>query len=155
MTVGKLDCNHLNVENQNATGYLVTEHQPTSVQRDTTNLSYLGNAMPGEHASTMSYESAYMQRNNCNKTQINHPNPGGTQIFNQNDNVLIKKYEPPTNDPSLMAASGIVHEIPSVNTYGKMRVPNYCEPDNTDRINPDILSAFKSNPYTQSLNSCA
>jgi hypothetical protein len=44
---------------------------------------------------------------------------------------------------------------PSVETYGKARMPqNY--PRNAiecERINPEILDAFRNNPYTQSLNS--
>ena len=44
--------------------------------------------------------------------------------------------------------------IPSMETYGKINVPQqYNENTNCDRINPDILNAFKKNPYTQSLQS--
>ena len=50
--------------------------------------------------------------------------------------------------------SGINNTIPSTETYGKINVPQYYDNCQTcDRINPDILSAFKENPYTQSLSS--
>ena len=41
--------------------------------------------------------------------------------------------------------------IPTKELYGKMYSPFEKEPE--DRINPDLLTAFKNNPYTQSLNS--
>ena len=41
---------------------------------------------------------------------------------------------------------------PSVNTYGAIRAPQYYnECASCDRIQPDILNAFRSNPYTHSL----
>ena len=41
---------------------------------------------------------------------------------------------------------------PTLETYGKINVPQYnnqCM--NCDRIEPNILDAFKQNPYTHSL----
>ena len=44
--------------------------------------------------------------------------------------------------------------IPSADTYGKINMPQYYnECQGCDRIEPDILDAFKKNPYTQSLSS--
>jgi hypothetical protein len=41
---------------------------------------------------------------------------------------------------------------PSVNTYGAIKAPQYYnECAGCDRIQPDILNAFKNNPYTHSL----
>ena len=41
---------------------------------------------------------------------------------------------------------------PSVQTYGSINMPQqYNENINCDRIQPDILNAFKNNPYTHSL----
>jgi hypothetical protein len=154
-TEGKLDCNHLNMENQAGNAYLVSEQQPTDVQRDTTTFSYIGSAGPGEHASTMSYDSAYRQRNNPNKTYVNRPNQGGTQIFNQNDNISINRREADRENNRMWAPHSAPAVIPSQETYGKMRVPQYKNQCTTgcDRIDPGLLSAFKANPYTQSLQS--
>ena len=53
--------------------------------------------------------------------------------------------------PSNMPQSG-----PSMDTFGKVNAPQYYnECANCDRIQPEILSAFKNNPYTQSLHSHA
>ena len=53
-----------------------------------------------------------------------------------------------------MASNGGPSTIPSADTYGKINTPQYYdECQGCDRINSDILSAFKQNPYTQSLHS--
>jgi len=49
---------------------------------------------------------------------------------------------------------GVAMAIPTVETHGKMNMPQYynnCQ--GCDRIQPELLDAFKQNPYTQSLNS--
>ena len=44
--------------------------------------------------------------------------------------------------------------IPSAETFGKINMPQqYDQNVNVQRINGDLLQAFKSNPYTQSLQS--
>ena len=41
-------------------------------------------------------------------------------------------------------------------TYGKLNAPSYNNPKfDQQRIEPDLLNAFKENPYTQSLSSWA
>ena len=50
--------------------------------------------------------------------------------------------------------STINNAIPSIETFGKINVPQYNDNCHTcERINPEILTAFKENPYTKSLNS--
>ena len=46
--------------------------------------------------------------------------------------------------------------IPCLDTYGKVNAPQYYnECKSCERIEPNILSAFKKNPYAQSLQSWA
>ena len=48
----------------------------------------------------------------------------------------------------------IAANIPSADSYGKINMPQqYKQEVNSERMNPEILSAFKNNPYAQSLNS--
>lgn len=158
MTESNLDCNHLNVENQNNGGYLTAQYQPVSMQRDTTNLSYTGVAMPGGHEASMSYDAAYMQHNNVNKTSLNRPNQGGTQMFNQQDNISIQRRDADRDNNRLWVPNSNVNKaIPSKDTHGKIGSSSYINEtaNSLERMNPDILSAFKSNPYTQSLQSWA
>jgi len=51
-------------------------------------------------------------------------------------------------------AQSIASGIPSTDTLGKIVMPQqYDQTINSERMNPDILQAFKCNPYAQSLNS--
>jgi hypothetical protein len=158
-TEGKLDNNHLNINSQIDRGsgaYLVSKQQPVTVQRDTTNCSYDGAAGPAVYGGNQVYDAAYRQRNNVNKGYKNRPNQGGTQIFNQTDNIQIDKRDCDRNNNRLWAPSATQQHIPSTDTYGKVNAPQYYdECKGCERIAPDILTAFKDNPYTQSLQSWA
>lgn len=156
MTEGATDGKYLNVQRQGADGYSVSEHQPTNVQRDTTNINYIGNAGPSAHKANQTYDAAYRQRNNQKKTYENRPNQGGTQIFNQNENISISRVDTDRNNNRMYAPSTGPKIIPSKDTYGQLGVSQFYDNKmNEDRINPDILTAFKKNPYTQSLQSVA
>jgi len=161
MTESELDCNHMNVQSQKANAYLVTQHQPVDLQRDTTNVSYTGTAGSNGFNATKSYEAEYKQRNNVNKTHVNRPNQGGTQMFNQNDNISISKRDADRDNNRLWVPSSVgnTSNIPSRamnDNIGRVKVSeSYDQNINTDRIAPELLNAFKNNPYTQSLTSWA
>ena len=160
MTEADLDCNHLNVQQQNASAYLVSKHQPVHLQRDTTTTSHTGVAGPNGLGSSKSYEAEYRQRNNVNKTQELRPNQGGTQMFNQIENITIHKRDgdrdnnrwwvPSSGGTAGITARGIVENLDRVKVS-----QGYDQNINNDRIAPELLNAFKNNPYTQSLNSWA
>jgi hypothetical protein len=159
MTEANLDCNHLNLEKQNANAYLVSKQQPVRQERDTTNCLYSGNAGPASYGAIKSYEAEYNQHNNVNKTFLSHPNPGGTQIFNQTENIVVDRLDSDRCNNRLWVRSsgptaGITY-VPTEASIGYERSRQLYDNDKIgcERINPDILTAFKSNPYTQSLNS--
>jgi len=160
MTEADLDCNHMNVQHQSANAYLVSQQQPVNLQRDTTNVSHTGVAGPNGFTAIKSYEAEYKQHNNVNKTYPNRPNQGGTQIFNQKDNITIQKRDGDRDNnrwwvPSAGNSAGYT-AIGATDTLDRMKVSqSYDQNINTDRIAPEILNAFKSNPYTQSLSSWA
>jgi hypothetical protein len=156
MTEGRLDCNHLNVEKQMANAYLVTETQPVHVQRDTTNRQHTGNAGPsGAYNVSKSYEAEYMQRNNVNKTYGNRPNQGGMQLFNSQENICTNKNDCDRENNRLWVRNAAPSfTTPSKEMYGHIhKSQTYDERMNCERIAPDILTAFKNNPYTHSLHS--
>jgi hypothetical protein len=160
MTEAELDCNHLNVQQQSANAYLVSKQQPVSLQRDTTNVSHTGTAGSSGFSATKSYEAEYKQRNNVNKTQENRPNQGGTQMFNQNDNISIHRRDADRNNnrwwvPSSGGTAGFTARASTENIDRVKVSESYDQNVNTDRISPEILNAFKNNPYTQSLSSWA
>ena len=152
MVESKLDCNHMNVQRQNSDAYLVSKHQALGLQRDTTNKQYTGSAGPSNVNLNKSYESAYNQHNNVNKTYESRANQGGTQIFNQPTNIdIAKRDNDRINTRSLMPdpiSGGTIPSYPDITTRVKVS-SSYDQEINTSRISPDLLSAFKNNPYTQ------
>jgi hypothetical protein len=146
------------VNNQKEGIYVNNYSSPDLTQRDTTSCQYYtaaGGAATGY--GDMSYDAAYKQHNNEIKSSTigNRPNQGGTQIFNQQMHLTTVKSDTDRLDgrvnPAYSSLSGLP---PSVNTYGAIRAPQYYnECASCDRIQPDILSAFKNNPYTHSLTS--
>jgi hypothetical protein len=160
MTGDKLDNNHLNVQNQQEGAYMVSKHTPIENQRDTTSIEYIGNA-GGASTKTGNkvYNAAYNQRNNVNKTYANRPNQGGTQMFNQFTNVQIGRRDGDRDNNRWFVPSGGPNNIPSMETHGMLHGgATYTEADGKqqmERIDPSLLNAFKSNPYTKSLSSWA
>ena len=144
-----------NINNQKEGVYVNNYSTPDFTQRDTTSCEYFNSA--GGYATgygDMNYEAAYKQHNNDIKSQTiyNRPNQGGTQIFNQQMKIHCKddcdRFSGRVN-PAFSRLSGLP---PSVQTYGAVHAPQYYnECASCERIDPDILSAFKNNPYTHSL----
>jgi hypothetical protein len=145
-----------NINNQKESMYVNNYTNPDLTQRDTTSSEYFTAA--GGYATgygDMNYAAAYNQHNNDIKSQTiyNRANQGGTQIFNQNMNVNCKddkdRFEGRVN-PAYSTLSGLP---PSLQTHGAVRAPQYYNECQTcDRIQPDILNAFRQNPYTHSLH---
>ena len=72
-------------------------------------------------------------------------NKNQCDVFNTREPVPDKKLANPNN---------FSQYIPSTDILGRMEPVNQLSNTiNEDRMNPDILSAFKNNPYAQSLNS--
>ena len=147
-----------NINNQREGLYVNNYTSPDLTQRDTTSCEYYTSA--GGYATgygDMNYDAAYRQHNNDIKSQtiVNRPNQGGTQIFNQQMNLTTIPSDTDRLDgrvnPAFSRLSGLP---PSVNTFGAIRAPQYYnECASCERIQPDILTAFKNNPYTHSLTS--
>jgi hypothetical protein len=147
-----------NINNQKDGIYVNNYTSPDLTQRDTTSSEYFTAA--GGYATgygDMNYDAAYRQHNNDIKSQTinNRPNQGGTQIFNQQMHINCNKSDCDRLDGRVNPAYSKLSSLPpSVQTYGAIHAPQYYnECAGCDRINPDILSAFKSNPYVHSLTS--
>jgi hypothetical protein len=145
-----------NVNNQKEGMYVNNYATPVLTQRDTTSCEY--KSAPGGYATTygdMNYSAAYRQHNNDIKSQtiMNRQNQGGTQIFNQQMNLTTIKSDAECFDGRFNPAySRLTGLPPSVQTYGAVQTPQYYnECQMCDRIQPDILNAFKNNPYTHPL----
>lgn len=146
-----------NVDNQREQQYLNLYKNPDPTQRDSTNISTYG-VVGNNQRGPSNYDAVYRQTNNEIKSQTiyNRPNQGGTQIFNQQMNVNIARQDSDRYNNRLFTPHSVISTPPNKNTYGNMGVPqqlpmNYMN----DRNRPDVLNAFKNNPFTQSLQSVA
>jgi hypothetical protein len=154
-TENKLDNNHLNVQNQSQDAYLVSEQQSVSQNRDTTSIHYGGNAGPHTVQASQTYDYVYNQRNNVNKTYKNRPNHGTANMHNNSQFINVAKLDNDRINSRLPTPHSAVPLAPK--SHENIAITNhrnqYNSNINCDRINPDILKAFKENPYTKSLNS--
>ena len=144
-----------NINNQKEGMYVNNAMPGMPTQRDTTSCSYIGTSGgAATNYGDMSYESAYRQHNNDIKssTVVNRPNQGGTQIFNQQMNLTTIKSDSDRFNGRVNPAISVTPLPPSTQTYGSINTPQYYnESAGCDRIQPDILNAFRNNPYTHSL----
>ena len=165
MTAGKIGLNYLNVSHISVPegGYQNTEIQVKEQQRNFGNCpteGYIGNTSSCN--AQMDVKAWNQQHNNVNKTYENWPMAGGTQIFDGNINVQIAKKDTDRENNRMQpedfirtSPQSLTASVPSLETYGKINMPQqYGQELNSERMNPDILTAFKNNPYAQSLNSC-
>jgi hypothetical protein len=145
--------------NNQKEGLYVNNYKPMPLtQRNTTECeTYL--APSGGQATQfgdMSYAAAYNQHNNDIKSSTigNRPNVGGTQVFNQYMNVECNKQDCTRYDYRVNpAGSTLATAAPSPQTFGHVSNRQQYNENKIgcERIEPDLLMAFRSNPYTHSL----
>ena len=134
--------------------YMVSQQQPIANQRDTVNHNQLL-GLSSKYGNRQ-YDAEYRQTNNDTKERlaVARTNAGNTSQFNTNMNVTLSKIDSDRENNRLWVPSAIIHSGPTVQTYGKQNLPQYFnETQGNDRILPDLLTAFKENPYTHSLTS--
>ena len=159
--VDKIGLNYLNVSHLSVPdgGYKNAQIQVKDQERNNGDSSTTG--FIGGHDGQMNVSAWDNQRNNVNKTHESWPMPGGTQIFNGSENMQFAKKDDDrvngrlqTNDCFIQQPRSMADTVPSLDSYGKINMPEqYNQEVNSNRMNPDILTAFKNNPYAQSLNS--
>jgi hypothetical protein len=134
--------------------YMISDQQPVANQRDTTNCTQMM-GMSSNYGNRQ-YDAVYRQTNSEAKERsiVGRTNMGNAKNFNSQINVTMSKLDSDRENNRLWAPQATIHNGPSVQTYGKANMPQYY--DNCigcDRIAPDLLNAFKENPYTHSLTS--
>jgi hypothetical protein len=157
MTTNKIDMNYVNVQGQNNNGnaYQVTHHQNYDNQRTSTSVEYIGSGNACG-SGLRPYNNAYAQQNNVNKSYESRTNQGSMNLFNNYNNSTTMR-----NDSILQQNRALVNNrgpniTPSVHFMGEVNgMQSYDQNFNSSRMDESLLSAFKSNPYTKSLNSVA
>jgi hypothetical protein len=152
-----LSNNHLNINSQTpGTGYTVADYTPQSGMKNDASLYYTGISGNNGYGS-LSHEASDNQICNVSKelTSYNRIPVGNASTSNQlQKSYSVCKPEKDRENNRLWVPSGDGLPLPpSVSTMGKTdcvnQLPEY------DRLQPDLLKAFKENPYTHSLNSTA
>ena len=136
-------------------GYLVNDHQPIANQRDTLNHSqFMG--MSSRHG-VRQYDSVYRQTNSeaKEKSIAGRINQGNSKNFNPTINVTMSKIDADRENNRLWVPHATTYVGPTTQTHGRLSTtPQYYDNSmNYNRIEPDLLNAFKENPYTHSLSS--
>lgn len=146
------------INNQKESMYVNNYSNPDLTQRDTTSAQFMGpSGGVATQTGNMLYDSAYIQTNNEIKSSTidNRANSGNMSLFNSNMNINCYKQDTNRYDCRVNPAGAVIPLPTSVQTYGKINVPQYYNECTIgcDRIQPDLLNAFKENPYTHSLTS--
>ena len=137
-------------------GYSTNQYQAVDNQRDTTNVSYVGNSSAGPWVQkSQVYNAAYNAELNPYKEELlkTKMNVGCAPKFNNEMNINIKSMG------SVNSAAGPISmpkEPGNMTTHGEISGRNTREVMvDTNRNTSDLLTAFNNNPYTQSLHSIA
>ena len=150
------------IGNQNAksNGYLSNPQTAIANQRDTTNCAYSGSSGgSGTRTGDTQTDKYYRQTNNVLKepSTVARTNHGSSQIYNQTMNVNVARIDGDRDNNRLWQpqSTTISQMGPSKQSVGSMKSKQQYDDCKTgiDYISPDLLDAFRSNPYTHSLTS--
>ena len=158
----KVGLNFLNVSqlSSGGGGYEISNNEIKPSLKNDCNTEYIGVA-DGPQAMTNSAGYSHVHLNQ-NRTFSNHPNNGGTNVWTaQQGATITNKMEQDRfnkrltgDDFAMIGRQNPTASIPTAQSLGTVDfAPRLDNQINNERINPDILSAFKSNPYAQSLHS--
>lgn len=148
-----LNMNHLNVQKQQDSAYMNINPVLNATQRNTMNQGQTGPAA-SQLSGNMSYVAQYNQENNNRIYASDVQSNGNISLFNNKivAQVNAKECENTRSTPIYAPkATSYQHPTDSLGTVTSMP-QNYQEISNS-QIDESLLDAFKSNPYTQPLNS--
>ena len=139
----------------NGVGGYVTQNTPPVKERE--GLTYTSYGNVGGSANNIGfkdYSADYKQTNNELKepTTYSRTNHGSTQTFNSHINMNTAKLD----DDRVNNRQWVPSAMPQMHAHKEMLGETYKPSDvstNDDRLNANLLDAFKANPYTQSLQS--
>lgn len=148
---------HLNVQSQADGAYHVTEHQKVFNQRETTNVGNYGNVGGGVTGlAPTSNEAELNQHDNPYKeiTTYNRFEHGSQDQFNNSINMKVEKFDNDRNNNRMfIPTTGQNINIGPENMSQTTKYPQIGGVGQSQRMDGDILKAFKENPYTHSLSS--
>ena len=138
-------------------GYFTNTQTPISQQRDSTQYASMGN-VGNTHATTgpMLYDNAYNASliDKSIVSQGRSPTQNNVKVFTgpKSMNVQVRNDDTRFNNGENIRANYSQHtQSPSRDKAGIYTAKNRTYEIQPQRNNPDLLDAFRENPYTQSL----
>ena len=146
--------------NQHGGGYATTEYQPIHNERDTTtDYAYVGGSSASSQSSLpRTYDAEYNQRNNEIKSSTIQGRmvPGNMGLMNSDINMRNRSTDSMLKNTRPLIMTDAPKQYISANQLGQSSEPNGLYQNiQIDRNNPEILNAFRQNPYTHSLTNIA
>jgi hypothetical protein len=149
------DSGHRFVGNQVEGAYYTSKQTPVTQQRDKTNVSYVGN-----HTNTTSnvrlYNAAYNAKliDKSTVSQGRTPTQSGTKASPYPEQMNVSSRVKSKPDTAIyMNNTGYTSSMPpSYGQGGETRFNVNKLEKEVNRNSPELLNAFRSNPYSQSLN---
>lgn len=139
--------------NQRGGAYETTDHRAPTQQRDTTSAYYAGGSSAAEGTRGLRpYDAEYRQRNNEIKSSTikGHMVKGNMNLMNSDVNVRNRNGEIKNSRP-LTQTYGPRAAIGAEDMGQQHSRQQYQTGIQLDRNTPDMLDAFRKNPYTHSL----
>jgi hypothetical protein len=136
-------------------GYTINNPYLKATQKSSLHDYYQGGATYS-NSKPASYNSSFNATTTTSRGQADRTNPGGTQLFNGSINQTNSNLKSNMHSSYLGTATPISGAPPSSISDSATRIPvqNY-ENLNSERMDSQLLNAFKNNPFTHSLNSVA
>lgn len=151
---------HFSIGNNviNGNGHMTNPHQQAHTQRASTGQTdYAGIAGPAMHDAVRDYTADYnaILNESKEKVAVGRINAGNTNMFNNYENVSIRKNDPRCNS-HLQPARAENAWGPDKATHGNLTVGKFDVQDMTcQRNTPDMVAQYNNNPYTHKIGSFA
>jgi hypothetical protein len=144
-----------NPEKESGDGYMTASFDAKVTNKQiTSDKDYYGNA-GNENDAMMSYDNIYNAVINQTKENLlvkSEPTQTSVKFSNGKESVNLTNVRTPCNKENGNVVSRIYQEPPSKQFVNMSQERNVYNNLSNDRLDPDLLQAFKANPYTHSLN---
>jgi hypothetical protein len=140
----------VNNNGQKPGAYISTEHYAPTQKRDTSNVSYVGNSSAAAGTKELRpYDAEYRQRNNDKKSSTikGHMVQGNMNLQNNHINMRVRPGEQKNTRP--LTHTNASKQFVDADQIGRQHSKQiYNANIQLDRNTPDMLNAFRNNPYT-------
>jgi hypothetical protein len=147
-------------QSQSGKGYTTNKYDAKNTNRQFTSDNEYYAGANSKDPKSKSYDDAYNAQQNVNKEKIakgRRPGGGGPRLGHQDINIDIKKMDDDRTNKYAAIKTTTLGNIYNPNAISLMSTTSEKNhlPQHDERLDVDILDAYKRNPLTQSLSSWA